>query len=892
MFGLLAVIALAFGCKQPDVVETSTEPSLEVSVENIMQTSAELVVKSADITEICYVVTETEIGNVNAAVVFKNGTVQKVTGQDRFKISGLESEHDYLVYVAARVDASTPYEDVLVLEFTTVEYSFDKLVTVLEKDMDSFKVFIDVPETVGPGEDKHAIRYGVITLPFYLDLLASGGRPDAEALTDNGLMKVTESRELYYGPENVWVDKDLNPVPEEEADPLEHYYLHDYFSPGEPLVFLAGEFEWGEDAFGRGWDHFIPLFDYDTWYDTYIPPTTPLLEVAEMQDELWSGEFQREYITLDPPTVLDGGVTIEPVSSSPIDAEFNVIPDDDVYMYCVGIMDQGIYEDVIRFLGGNEDYLQWFLTGYYAWRFGLAQTYTGAQKIKLTNHAYILPNTTYHVLVTCMGDSAGSSQSFQRTTISTTPYMLPRPVVEVTAVDDKRYPDRVMFNIKAPNKDLSSGKWVCNFVREFEMMRNVGYTYPEILGMGVDFFPEEIQKINSDEGYDVWFTSPPAESWRMAVLGYNAELQTNTFERTDKSYADCTAKQLDAAAWVKTDLYDRLAGEWTAKATILSVYDENGQTEMVNDAYVSFVREIESKVTIGQTIYYPETIPDYIYDLYPPKVDENGNQTESDSNYRSRVQDIYNQFCSMADDFVKYNVDWQNRLLCTGYAVDKYSSGLATGTPWDLFTSTTYGSYDNAQIFYDFGPKWYIEFYKDAGEIKARLPINTETMRPFSNWDGSNTYYLLPYSAEKNTTIASFGYDEDYMPLTGYVPVEISSDASTITIKPLVSEGVSYYPTPQYFTYGAPSMAYAIISDVVLTKGWNGEETGSEPVPASYRPDMMDVDGNVVTHIETLPTPKSATPLKTPVKYEVSEQLPVTHEKFVQMRHEFYSNKK
>ncbi|MBQ6687678.1 MAG: hypothetical protein IJN02_00425 [Bacteroidales bacterium] len=893
MIWLLAVLSVVFGCKQPEEeTPAGKEPALEVTLENITPSSADLLIRTQNIMEVAYVINDHEMDNMTPMVVFKSGITQKASGTDRITVSDLESESDYVVYVAAKVDESTQYDDVVMLEFSTAAYEFTDLVTVIEKDMDSFKVHIKTGDNIGPGQDQNAIRYGVITLPFYLDLLSTG-RTDAEALTDNGRMKVTASRELYYGPDNVYVDENLNPVPEDEADPLEHYYLHDYFSPGEPLVFLAGEFEWGEDEFGRGWDHFIPLFDYEAWFAQYIPPTTPLLEVAEMQDQYWSGEFQRTFITLDTPALLDGGVTIEPVSSSAIDASFNVIPDDNVYSYHVGIMDQGIYEDVLKFLGGNEDYLQWFLTSYYAWRFGLAQTYMGGQKINLTNQIYAQPNTTYHVMVTCFGDQGGTVQSFQRTTISTTGYTLPLPDVDVTAVEDGKYSDRVKFNIKAPAGDLVKGFWACNYVREFELLRNVEYTYPDIISGGVALTPAEIAAINSPEGYDIWFTSPPAETWRLGVLGYNAEDRTNTFERGDNSFADCSTRQLDPAVYVKTDLYDKLVGDWTAKARILSVYDENGNTESTETGYKSFEREIESKVTISRGVDYVSPMPESLFDIYKPRVDENGNQIESDEDFRRRVTDVYNGFCTMADDFTKYNVDWQNRLLCTGFALDKYAYGLNVASPWDLFTSSTYGSYDNGQIFYDFGPKWYLEFYKEDGVVKARVPMNTELMYPFSNWDGYN-YHLLPYSSEKNETLGSFGYDDGDMPLYGYSPVEISADAQTITLKALIADGAEYYLTPQYFTYGSPSMAYAVVSEIVLTKGWNGDGQQQDAVPgvaSLARPRMVDPDNNLMTGIKMMTAPKAITPLKAPVKLNVAYQAPATRETFNRAREEYYSEK-
>ena len=94
----------------------------------------------------------------------------------------------------------------------------------------------------------------------------------------------------------------------------------------------------------------------------------------------------------------------------------------------------------------------------------------------------------------------------------------------------------------------------------------------------------------------------------------------------------------------------------------------------------------------------------------------------------------------------------QNRLLCLGLDIDRpkyeYSTNYLAGwkTPYDLFIATTeeYNGYDTESMFFDFGPKWYLEMKSD-GSVRRNQPAAAYVMeqggRVLFHWCQQNGDY-------------------------------------------------------------------------------------------------------------------------------------------------------
>ena len=112
------------------------------------------------------------------------------------------------------------------------------------------------------------------------------------------------------------------------------------------------------------------------------------------------------------------------------------------------------------------------------------------------------------------------------------------------------------------------------------------------------------------------------------------------------------------------------------------------------------------KVEIVSGLTCPESLSQEVIDYYL-----------NNTNYsKEQVEKLYEGF---KKQLKLYNerLRGQNRLLCLGLDIDRpkyeYSTNYLAGwkTPYDLFIATTeeYNGYDTESMFFDFGPKWYLE---------------------------------------------------------------------------------------------------------------------------------------------------------------------------------------
>ena len=168
-----------------------------------------------------------------------------------------------------------------------------------------------------------------------------------------------------------------------------------------------------------------------------------------------------------------------------------------------------------------------------------------------------------------MGDEDGATQRFIHKTFTAKEKTKRAPVIEVTAIQNGN-PFEATFNVKAPNKDVVGAYWACNYARDFELMFNAGATYESLLAGNFSFTSDEMALVNSDEGLTVSYPTLDGESTRMAVYGCNDEYTFNNIDpdKEGAGWADYLAPMAEKDTPISSPLYEALAGDWTATATI------------------------------------------------------------------------------------------------------------------------------------------------------------------------------------------------------------------------------------------------------------------------------------------------------------------------------------
>ena len=821
---LIAATGAMTGCQEPVVPEEpgddpneqpnekpdekpdeKPQPTAVLALKSTSTLSAEFVLTTEAIKEYAYQISAPGEETLDAAVLFAKGTVCPATdGDNTIVLEGLEGNTTYSLALALKVSDTEFFEDILQEEFTTQNY--EQTLTLINTTHDGFTLHFTMPE--GIVEQNHVVRYSVATLPKYNELKNGYfAYPDASLLEANGQVYWNSDATLTYNNDNIYLyDENGQPVIDEWTG--EPVVVHEQIVPGEPLVFLAGEYGWGESEYGWGEGYYTAMFDWDSYYANMgggNDPWGPMAATKEYdEDKYWTGYHERIFFTAQQPSLLDAKVNVEitPAATSGI---VRITPEEGVLQYCYFICDDATYEEILLpMYDNNEEYFQSFVTSVYGFYNG-CQSAEGAIEIALEDFTYIQPENKYHFLITAMGDEDGKTQNFQHLTFETPAKSGKAPEVVVTALDPgETSPYAVYFNVKCPTKNAVGGKYAANYAREFEKLLNnksYSYTYSDIVSQGYAFTADEIALINSDEGYTMAISTVPDEITRLAVLLYNDEDTPNAISGADdKAVAQIKSDKQPDAPKVDSPLFTSLLGDWTMTADVTKYdYYEGGIVPSGSRT---------CKITITDAVEYPETLTQDVYDLY-----------KSSANMeKAAVDALYDEFKEEAKVFNAW-LKGQNRLLCLGFGFEDNPYYLKYQGAYDLFVNEKYSGYDNRSLFWDFGPKWYLQIAADG---TVSVPSNNITMYPMVAWAGNQIY--LAANGPQGAAFNDGGADLVF-------PGEVSADNSTVTIKPIMVGEDPYYPSAGFNYYG---MFYGpdlyVNSNLTLTKGW------TEPAaPAAYK---------------------------------------------------------
>ena len=888
----IAFLGLLTGCNpEPEIKQFS------VAFKGYGPGYVSVMVTQPNTTTVAYHISETPIPNMNATMLNMMGTQTTFysEGEQQLLDYPVEANTKYYVYLVGLLGEN--FSKVYEYEFETGEFVFDQLATVVGVTPDGYKMHIKVPESVkaspATGAGSRAIRYTQGDLMIYN--FYKRGYDDYYNLLYNAGRYVREDTVVEYSDQLNWGEAgiDVNEDGVIDADDLAMQW--NPIAPGEPVVFVAGEFEWMSEPdeykkggekyddeigyrvngfpFPGGWDdgYYVPCLDGERYWAYYGldlngQPLVPEddsdaatkgagivtnVNVASDIDALWTGAFQKKVFRTRIPAKLDGDFEVSVEDLRSVDATIRITPTENVYRYLFTVLEDGAYNQMLELLDNREEYLQWAVTSYFTmYNFGQMQVVAEAgttsappAEFALSEYFYDVPaETKYHVLITGMSGDIGSPQCFKHHIFSTPAKTKTRgPNIVVKALPEMSTPYSAAFNVKctsvADNKAVRC-YYGANYKSEWVYDVNSGgsNTY-EILGQTTQFTQEELDAINSEDGYNMFIPTIDHETTRLVVVAYNDENISNGIDQYEDVLAhpavdDCTTPYAVAenTGYNKLLDTDELAGDWTLTATV------KGGTVMKEK--VSIKREFVPGVD------YPTTLPTDVLKIYQDVTEWTDDE----------IKGYFEEFKTLSTEYNTGRLRNQNKLLIEGWLNDSKGS-LDYLSPWDLFRHETISMVDVPSMFARFGPKIYLHVNKAkgsehyaAGADSLSVTANDMFVSPVAQWSvpfymaGIQTNGQMVFS--HTNAAGGFGGALEF-------PVTLSEDHNTITIGALQENSATWYPNVVGKGTGIGGVTTyilenQIISDVVLTRGWTEPEEGEGEPEAEQNPATRSASGKTV----------------------------------------------
>ncbi len=810
------LVALGFGsCSDDDsemkslVIDVAT-PTIGTGAKVDNPSSMPFTMNLSGVQQIAYEVTEagqaakarnSQDENAAGALIFKNalleggsGIIDAVEGENTVVVKNLEGNKSYTVRFAFKTGENT--YSVKSQDFTTPGYN--KLVTILGVTTEGFKVHVDMPE------GKYW-RWGYTTADMYYQM-EQFGTDDISRLEYNGGLFEQGPKTLEIKNGEVWYtikEEIYDDNYEEVIDVVETPEYHAIY-PGYSYIFLIGECdETGAMEYGyvEGGD------DFGGWGPLSVEEPNIVSYTEEWTSDYltFDGKYAKVQFDVAAPALQPSELTIEAVKQNERRAVYNIVPGPNTKQYAVTILDQDTYEMLKSWTGENA--LKWVALNY---NYGV---YTDAQQIEV---APLDSNSSYKMFVYGSYSDDSMLMSFEEITVTSTPSDKPDAKLIVTPLTKEQMEAKgedpvymVGYNVKCAEGNCAGVKYVANFANLWDELLSYGMTDEDVLDQnGWDVFESDdaefIKGINSAEGYDMMFSSTEKTEMVLGIAAYNVDekMSEAVFSRTTS-----------AEEWGKnpidSPLFTELAGDWTATYKYERHFmDENWEAQKET-------HEKTFKMTITDGFDQgPETMDAETYNSLVNYYVENGDEEEV---AKAKVEDNFADFKEKAKHYSAKHRSL-NRMIVTGFEpLHAYKSA------WDLAVDLNHSAVDNDDLFYDFGPKMFLQITENGVTLNSAL----DKYPPVSAWYKSeNNYYPTEYYL-----LGCNG--EDYISTVAF-PVEISDDKQTLTIKAM--DG-GYYPSVGYTMYGweyGASFEALGLSEIVLTKGWNGTEEPAAVAPKHY----------------------------------------------------------
>ena len=755
-----------------------------VSLSGVSTTTAKLTLTTNGVLEVAHkVVKVAEAGETapDANIVFAEAekVLPVVDGENVLDVEGLEGATDYVVYVAMKLANET-----FVLEecsFTTSEYG-DQILTMISTSPFSVKFHVNMPDTAD----------WVLLLgdrETYEQMKMYFGQSDAGFLESVGCINYKGSQTIEIKDGDFWYT-------EVDWDGTVLGDMTYTIKPGSAYVMLISAAYWGEvpNVWPETW-RWMPYYEvagggggWDDWLDDDMGVMNTrgamnlgeYTEVCTDEGVTFTHEYAKQCFWTNPAALPAEGEGVEVTLRKLTErtAYFEMVPSENCLSYHVLPLADEDYAMLEGFVGAE---------GMQAYVLNYGEPMAGGNEFVMSG---LTVGANYHMMVTGLFEENGAVQSFHHSTFSPQESTLPLPVIEVTSVEEKNTHDKVYFNIKCSTKDASAGKYIANYVKDWIPELNSGYSYNDMVEMyGQILTEEELDQVNSDEGYELFYTTYEDVATRLAVIAYNEDEKAG-----EAVWADSKAAGLPAKTKVESSLYADLEGNW-----VLNYWDTQSCLSSENSDKSKKYRQFQTTITTNPD-FGPASFAawqgDASYDFVLGAL--GGNE--------ARVKSLFDEYKAVAA-YHKEKYASQNQIVSVNFPCGYYVKADKQNvyTPWDLFTSEYYSAYDNFELFYDFGPKVFFEVKKGDSLV---LKSDMNALPPMESFDGA--YYMVG--------IGKNGTTNQYL-LACEFPVTISEDKNTLTVHPVEYEGVLYYPGTVQYNYGYAYPQNVTYKELVYTRG-------------------------------------------------------------------------
>lgn len=793
LFMLLLTCCLCttlWSCSDDDDSKGKTEAATYANVEapsadNIFSTSAIFKLSTKGIESCAYKVVEGEgAETMDGAIIYaeaqelSDGIKTLNDGDTDVTVYGLEGNKTYTVYFAFKMNDTFEVKRFVI---TTPAYS--QVVTMIQADMFSIKFHVEVPE------DEY-YQLNLLDLETYngyklqfghtdLDFIYSPWRP-----SNSPRFKGPHTFTLKNGDDPYKLEGCLNGGEYSEArsfplHPGTGYamFISQVNADGTTEGLVDGELEAPDDNAGI-------LLDSRVATKPMAPNVKEYSEsIEEVNGLTFTGRYAKTVFFTQQAIKGDGEVSINFDKLTERTAYITLTPSENIFRYAYTVIDEADYQGIIDYIG--EDGLQAYVLDYPG---GIGEGITTVKVNMTKGHKYKL-------YVVAVYDDDSTIMTMDVSDVFTGQESnLPASEITITPITMSS-PYEIGFNVKAPNKDCKSLKYLCNTTGEWVLELNGmdGDNREAKIEELMDYYghaiteEEVLSAINSETGYDFTFASEDETEITFAVQSFNEDEKSGIYEASAKS------GKIPAKDPVNSKLFETLLGNWTATMT-----PANGNP-------------ITSAVRIGAG---PEKISSLPADSKKKLIEYYMSFGNSQAEAEKTVEKYFKEYQEKTDYYTqKYK--GQNFLVAEGFQYNEYDGSYMSS--WALFNDLNYSSYDTDELFRDYGPKLFFEIYQENGVDKIKVATTKYTE------DGNNYAYYVDPMANWNSTLLLMGCNtaDPYTNVYNRIefPVTVSEDGNTLTIESVTIDGVTYTPSiATEYMAGFATWSFQSAKGIVLTR--------------------------------------------------------------------------
>lgn len=785
LFLFLTTLMFLGSCSDDDPQSeavVSNEPVIEISTatgeegSSVYATSASFNLTLKGVESYAYEVEKGETTDTpDGAVIFANaeeeggsGIIAAQDGTSTVTVYGLEGNTTYTVFFAFKLE-----KEYVVKAQTITTPAYSDVISLISTSVDGLKFHIEV------SEDTY-YRYGIALADNYYTMKEQFFMTDYTFLESGVIAKGPQTFDIKNGSV---MDPNL---------PADEWNVYNYFLPGGTYILLMGECDaegnlLGEinPEFGGGgimWSQAMP--DFDNYVEEYTD-----------EDFIYDGTFARMRFWTASPTIRENTTEVTTLKKTETSLTISVVPGEGVMSYGVGILSNADYEYLLGWVGEKGIMSEVF--------YNYTSRETEPNEVGWTG---LTVGETYKVFVISNYNEDLTEQSMYVMDVEMTESTNPDCQLVVTPVSSTD-PYSVTFNVKAPNKDCYGFRYLMNYMSEWE---SAYYDDETMFSMyGVDIKDASVYNlVNSDEGYNLVFGSWENTESKILIAGYNVDEALSGIQESRNTSA------METGTPLQSDLFDKISGTWTATYTY-SKY-KGGETTTASFPVV-FTQNADEG---------PASISGIASEDYQNLLDYWMGRGYDEETAKNRIEEYFNDYKESAG---KYSEKYRNLNRIVGNGFEPLHKFMGT---WDLFCNLSYESATTDELFYDYGPKMFLQVVRnEAGEEEIGLVTYEYAIPPVSSGVTYYDYVIFGQNSEgegiyKNATF----------------PVTLSEDGNTLTVHPVEDNTISPYPLypsiGYYMTANYPSLTLWGVSGITFTRG--GEELATSNMSRSFNPNAVE----------------------------------------------------